>query len=125
MKRSLMDQVGVLLLRHGYTVKSLTRTSFDLVARKGEDILLLKVLEDANGISEEYATSMKNLGSYIGASPLIVAEKAGHVLEDGVVYARFGVYACNYSTFNNCLDSRFPVIILSISSTLFTLSKTI
>lgn len=111
MKRSLMDQVGVLLLRQGYTVKSITRTSFDLVARKGENILLLKVLEDANGISEEYTTSMKNLSSYIGASPLIVAEKAGHELEDGVVYARFGVYACNYSTFSSCLDSKFPVII--------------
>ncbi len=106
-----MDQVGVLLLRQGYTVKSLTRTSFDLIARKGENILLLKVLEDANGISEEYATSMKNLSSYIGASPIIVAEKAGHVLEDGVVYARFGVYACNYRTFSSCLDSKFPVII--------------
>lgn len=111
MKRSIMDQVGVLLLRHGYTVKSITRTSFDIVARKDENTLLLKVLEDANSISEEFTTSMKNLSSYIGASPLIVAEKAGHALEDGVVYARFGVYACNYSTFSSCLDSRFPIII--------------
>lgn len=111
MKHSLMDQVGVLLLRHGYTLKSLTRSSFDIVARKDTQVLLIKVLEDANSITEEYASSMKNLSSYIDSSPVIVAEKAGHKLEDGVVYSRFGVYTCNYSTFSSCLDSRFPIII--------------
>ena len=111
MKRGIMDQVGVLLLRHGYTVKTLTSSSFDIVARKEERILLIKVLEDANSISEEYADSMKNMSSYMDASPLIIAEKAGHALEDGVVYARFGVYACNYGTFSSCLENRFPIVI--------------
>ncbi|MBI2141661.1 helix-turn-helix domain-containing protein [Candidatus Woesearchaeota archaeon] len=111
MKRSLMDEVGVLLLRHGYTVKSLTRASFDIVARKGSHVLLIKVLEDANSISEDYASSMKGLGSYIDASPVVIAEKAGHALEDGVVYSRFGVYTFNYSTFSSCLENRFPIII--------------
>ncbi|MBI2580343.1 helix-turn-helix domain-containing protein [Candidatus Woesearchaeota archaeon] len=111
MKHSLMDQVAVLLLRHGYTVKSLTRASFDIVARKGSHVLLIKVLEDANSISEDYASSMKGLGSYIDASPVIIAEKAGHILEEGVVYSRFGVYTFNYGTFSSCLESRFPIII--------------
>ncbi|MBI2550344.1 helix-turn-helix domain-containing protein [Candidatus Woesearchaeota archaeon] len=111
MKRSLMDEVGVLLLRQGYTIKSLTGASFDIVARKDTQVLLIKVLEDANSISEEYADSMKNLSSHIGASPIIIAEKAGHVLEDGVVYVRFGVYTCNYRTFSSCLENRFPIVI--------------
>lgn len=111
MKRSLMDEVGVLLLRHGYTVKTLTGSSFDIVARKESRVLLVKVLEDANSISEDYADSMRNLSSYIDASPVIVAEKAGHMLENGVVYSRFGVYTFNYNTFSSCLESRFPIII--------------
>ena len=111
MKRSLMDEVGVLLLRQGYTIKSLTRTSFDIVARKDAHVLLIKVLEDANSISEDYADSMKNLSSHIGASPIIIAEKAGNRLEDGVVYVRFGVYTCNYRTFSSCLENRFPIVI--------------
>ena len=106
-----MDEVGVLLLRHGYTVKTLTGSSFDIVARKESRVLLIKVLEDANSISEEYASSMKNLSSYIDASPIIIAEKAGHALEDGVVYSRVGVYTCNYSTFSSCLENRFPIVI--------------
>ncbi len=111
MKRILMDDVGVLLLRHGYTVKTLTGSSFDIVARRGSHVLLIKVLEDANSISEEYASSMKSLGSYIDASPVIIAEKAGRHLEDEVVYSRFGVYTFNYNTFSSCLESRFPIVI--------------
>ncbi len=111
MKHNLMDEVSVLLLRHGYTVKTLTGSSFDMVARKESRVLLIKVLEDANSISEEYANSMKNLSSYIDASPIVVAEKAGHPLEDGVVYSRFGVYTFNYNTLGGCLDSRFPIIV--------------
>lgn len=111
MKRSLMDEVGILLLRHGYTVKTLTGSSFDIVARRDSRVLLVKVLEDANSISDEYASSMKNLSSYIGASPIIIAEKAGRLLEDGVVYVRFGVHTFSYNTLGSCLESRFPIII--------------
>ncbi len=106
-----MDEVGVLLLRHSYTVKTLTGSSFDIVARKESRVLLIKVLEDANSISEDFADSMKNLSSYIDASPIIIAEKAGHLLEDGVVYSRFGVYTFNYNTFSSCLENRFPIIV--------------
>ncbi len=106
-----MDEVGVLLLRHGYTVKTLTGSSFDIVARRESRVLLIKVLEDANSITEEYASSMKNLSSYIDASPIVIAEKAGHQLEDGVVYSRFGVHTFSYNTLGSCLESRFPIII--------------
>jgi putative transcriptional regulator len=111
MKKSLLEEIGIMLLRKGFTVKSLTRTCFDLIGRKGSQVLLIKVLEDANSISEDYAQSMKNLSSYIDASPIIVAEKAGPPLEDGVVYSRFGVYTFNYATFQNCLENSFPIII--------------
>ncbi|MBI2144767.1 helix-turn-helix domain-containing protein [Candidatus Woesearchaeota archaeon] len=111
MKRSLMDQVGILLLRHGYTVKTLTGSSFDIVARRDAQVMLIKVLEDANSITEDFAVSMRNLSSHIDAAPVIIAEKAGRKLEDGVVYSRFGVYAFNYGTFGSCLASRFPIVI--------------
>ncbi len=113
MKRSLMDEVGVLLLRHGYTVRTLKGSSFDIVARKESRVFLIKMLEDANSISEDYTSSMKNLSSYIGAAPIIVAEKAGNPLENGVVHVRFGVFTCNYNTFSSCLENRFPIIISS------------
>ena len=44
MKRDLADSVGVLLLNRGYLVKRLRSGSFDLVARREADILLIKIL---------------------------------------------------------------------------------
>lgn len=111
MKATLVDGVGVLLLKHGFTVKSLTRGCFDLVARKDTSILLIKVLEDANSISFEYAEAMIQLSSYIDAAPIIIAKKAGSILEDGIVYSRFGVYTLSYETFRSTLDNKFPFIL--------------
>ncbi len=110
MKQSLLEKISIYLLRKGYTIKSLTRTCFDVVARKENQILLIKVLEDANSVSEEFANEMKRISGYIKASPIIISEKAGNKLEDGIVYLRFGVYTLNYNTFINCVDNKMPFI---------------
>jgi len=110
MKQSLLEKICIYLLKKGYTIKSLARTCFDIVARKETQILLIKVLEDANSISEEFADEMKRISSCIRASPLVISEKAGTKLENGIVYSRFGVYTLNYNTFINCVDNKMPFI---------------
>ncbi|MBN2454028.1 hypothetical protein JXB11_00630 [Candidatus Woesearchaeota archaeon] len=110
MKKGLLEEIGIMLLREGFTVKTLTRTCFDVVARRGSQIILIKVLEDANSITEEYAEQMKRISSYISASPVVLAEKAGNKLEDNVVYSRFGVFTLNKSTFQNCLANKMPFV---------------
>ncbi len=107
MKQTLLDKVNIFLLKKGFTIKNLTRTCFDVLARRHEQILLIKVLEDANAISREYAAEMLAVSSYINASPLIIAEKR---LEDNIVYSRFDIHTLNYSTFANCVNNRFPFI---------------
>lgn len=110
MKQTLLDKVGIFLLRKGFTLKNLTRTCFDMLARRNEQILLIKVLEDANSISRECTQEMAAVSSYIGASPLIIAEKAGGKLEDNIVYSRFDIYTLNFSTFASCIHKKFPFI---------------
>jgi putative transcriptional regulator len=110
MKQSLLEEVSIHLLKKGFTIKSLTRTAFDILARKEGRILLIKILEDANSISEEYALQMNHVASYIGASPLIIAGKAGASLHDNIVYLRFGIYTLNFETFKACMQNKFPFI---------------
>ncbi|GEM_PF-921148 len=107
---ALFDELGMFLLKKGYMVKSLSSGCFDILARKGEQILLIKVLSDANAISEAYATEMRKVADYLQASPLIVAEKAGKRLEDNVVYARLGIYTLNLATFRNTVENQYPFI---------------
>ncbi|MFH0867963.1 MAG: helix-turn-helix domain-containing protein [Candidatus Woesearchaeota archaeon] len=110
MKSNLIDKLGMFLLKDGFTIKSLTRTCFDLLARKQDKILLIKVLEDANAISKEYADEMNMVSSYIGAVPVIISEKAGNKLEDNILYARFDLYTLNFNTFVNSIRNKFPFV---------------
>ncbi|MBS3104630.1 helix-turn-helix domain-containing protein [Candidatus Woesearchaeota archaeon] len=110
MKHTLLDKLNAFLLKNEFTIKNLTRTCFDILARKKEQILLVKVLEDANSVSRQSTEEMVAVASYITASPLIIAEKAGDKLEDNIVYSRFGIYTLNFSTFLNCINNKFPFI---------------
>ncbi len=110
MKQTLLDKIGIFLLKKGYTIKNLTRTCFDILARKDEQILLIKILEDANSVSRQYTEEMAAIASYIKASPLIIAEKAGNKLEENIVYSRFHIYTLNAATFFSCVNKKFPFI---------------
>jgi len=110
MKSSIIDKLGVFLLKDGFTIKALKRTCFDLLARKMDKILLIKVLEDANAVSKEHIDAMNTVASYIGAIPLIIAEKAGNKLEENVLYARFNLYTLNFNTFVNSIKNKFPFV---------------
>ncbi|MBL7055253.1 hypothetical protein ISS05_05855, partial [Candidatus Woesearchaeota archaeon] len=110
MKKGLIENISVFLLRKGFTVKQLTKTCFDVLARSDERILLIKALEDVNSISKGYAEEMGKIASCIGATSLIIAEKAGKKLENNVVYMRFNLYTLNYDTLVNCVNNRFPFV---------------
>lgn len=110
MKQTLLDKVSIFLLKKEYTIKNLTRTCFDILARKGAQVLLIKILEDANSVSRQYTEEMIVVASYMNASPLIIAEKAGNRLDDNIVYSRFDIYTLNFGTFSNCISNRFPFI---------------
>ena len=110
MKQTLLDKVSIFLLKKGFTIKNLTRTCFDILGRRNDQILLIKVLEDANSISRQYTEEMIVVASYINASPLIIAEKAGNELEDNIVYSRFDVYTLNFNTLLNCVNNKYPFI---------------
>ncbi len=105
-----MDRLGIFLLKEGFTVKSLTRTCFDILARKQDKILLIKALEDANSITNEYVNEMNKVASYIGAVPVIISEKAGNKLDDNVLYTRFDMYTLNFNTFVNSIKRKFPFV---------------
>ncbi|MAE42316.1 hypothetical protein CMO93_00980 [Candidatus Woesearchaeota archaeon] len=110
MKSQLIDKVGIFLLKDSFTVKTLTRSCFDLLARKLDRILLIKVLEDANSVSKQYIEEMNNVAAYIGATPFIIAQKAGAKLEENVLYTRFDMYTLNFETFVSSVKNKFPFI---------------
>ena len=110
MKQKLLDKLSAFLFGKGFVLKSLSRSCFDILARSKGQVLLIKILEDANSISRAYTEEMASVAFYLNASALIISEKAGAKLEYNVVYSRFSIHTLNFRTFVNCIENKFPFI---------------
>jgi putative transcriptional regulator len=75
---------------------------FDIIARKDQSLLILKVLINIDALSEEVAQELKKLAHLLQATPILIGEKNSlGKLEDDVAYFRFGIQAITYTTFKN------------------------
>lgn len=110
MKSKLLSEVSLELLKNSFTVKHFSGC-FDLLARKGSFMLLMKIVEDANSVSEDVADQIKRVSGGIGAIPLVISEKAGSILRESVVYSRYGIYVVNLKTFIDTMNNKFPFVL--------------
>ncbi len=75
---------------------------FDIAAKKGRKLILIKVLSNVDSIQEEQATSIKTISSNLDSSALIVGEKTRREeLEEDVIYSRFGIPTMSIETMDN------------------------
>jgi len=73
--------------------------SFDIVASKDEQILLLKVLSNIDAVSQGMAGELKRITKHLLASPLVIGDRMkGRFLETGVLYRRYGIPSMNIET---------------------------
>ncbi len=85
------------------------RSVFDIVAKKDDKLILIKVLNNVDGLKEPQAKILKNLAGELNASAIVVGlkTKAGPLL-DGVVYERYGLYVVTPKTLENALLGELP-----------------
>lgn len=95
LRGDLIEQVRAVLARAGFTVSErcdLRPVSFDLVARREKDLIMVKVLGNVDALSEAIAQEIKVLCKFLDARPVLVGLRAGAgALEDGVVYNRHDI----------------------------------
>ena len=100
---AIVDAVVKILRKAGFVVTDLVETKprcFDIVARKGNTILLLKVLYNIDSLKPEMAEEMKVVAKLLKASPIVIGERFKFdYLERGVVYNRHGLPVINTATF--------------------------
>lgn len=73
--------------------------SFDLIAKKGDNLVIIKVAAHIDSVSADIAWDLNLIARYLEATPLIVGERARDTdLERGVVYIRYGLFALNPET---------------------------
>jgi len=115
MYTAVVESVLRILSKAGFDVTDLIETKprcFDVVARKGNVVLLIKVLYNADSLKSEMAYDMKLVAKLLGASSLVVGERfKSDYLERGVVYNRYGLPVINTATFYDfIIEGIHPVI---------------
>ena len=108
-----MGEVRETLNSAGFYVSelySLRTTGFDLVARRDNSLLIVKVLINIDGITQDLANELRTLSILLKGCPLIIGGKSGTgMLQDDVVYDRFGIQSVNLNTLKNHLLEGIPL----------------
>ena len=83
---------------------------FDLVARRGDQLILIKVLSNIDALTGEDAMALQMVAHFFNATPLVVGQKTRRGnLDPGVVYKRYGVSTIAPPSFRSMIsEERLP-----------------
>lgn len=122
-RTELFNNLRDVLTKAGFYVSelySMRLTGFDVVARRDDTLLIIKVLTNIDSLSESVAKELLTLSSLLKASPLLIGEKNGAgTLEDDAVYFRFGVQSITVGTLKNHLLEGIPINIYAAPGGLY------
>jgi len=119
----LLEEVRKILADAGFSVSdpiSLKSISFDLVARRDDSLLVLKVLQNVDAFNKEDADQMMVLADALdGRTAVIGLRSSSKKLDEGIVYSRFGVPILSLDTFEEFLKEGVPPIIFAAPGGLY------
>ena len=122
-REDLINITRSLLARAGYGVSSplnLRSICFDVVARKEEKLLIIKVLSNIDAFSKENAEELKILADALGTSALLIGERSSSgALEEGIIYSRFDVPIISNETLMSYVIEEEPPMIFAAPGGLY------
>jgi putative transcriptional regulator len=122
-RESLLDRVIALLERAEFILSEkcdIRPRSFDVGARRGKTFLLLKVLSNVEGLSEDTSQEMRRLAVLFSGSPIVVGEHTNdHPLETGAVYLRYGIPCVNIETLHDYFLEEVPPLVYAAPGGLY------
>jgi len=122
-RSALVGNVTAMLNDAGFTVSdrcAIRPKSFDVAARRGRDLLLLKVLANVDAFDDATGLEMRRLGEYLNATPVVVGLRTrDEELEPGVVYFRHGVPVLSPDTAMELFVERMPPLIYAAPGGLY------
>ncbi|MFC7047105.1 transcriptional regulator [Halobacteriaceae archaeon GCM10025711] len=124
MSRSvLIENVTAMLRDAGFTVSdrcSIRPKSFDLAARRGEDLVILKILGNIDALDGATGAEMRRLGTYLHATPMVVGLRSrDQDLKPDVVYFRHGVPVLHPQTATDLFVEGVPPLIYAAPGGLY------
>ncbi len=122
-KEILITQAIEMLDRAGFDISErcyIRPRSFDLIARRDDLLLLLKMLSNIDGLNEKTARGVRFLSRHLMGCPLLVGEKTrDQPLERGAVYFRYGVPTLSLRTLEDYLLAGAPPLVYAAHGGLY------
>ncbi|PSP75673.1 transcriptional regulator [Halobacteriales archaeon QS_1_68_20] len=122
-RSALVGNVTAMFRDAGFAVSdrcAIRPKSFDVVARRDEDVLLLKILGNVDAFDSTTGEEMRRLGHYLNATPLVIGlTTRDEELERGVVYFRHGVPVLSPDTALDLFVENVPPLIYAAPGGLY------
>ena len=122
-REEVINTARTILTRAGYNVSSplnMRSVCFDIVGRKKDSLLIIKILSNIDAFSRENADEMKILAEALGASPILIGERSSAgALEAGIVYSRFNISIISCETLAEHLLDEVPPFIFAAPGGLY------
>jgi putative transcriptional regulator len=100
-----------------HTIRSI---SFDIVARKDNSLLIIKVLGNVDAFNKDNAKELQVLANLLKGSPFIIGSKSSTSdIEDGVVYFRHGIPIISKGTFRDMFVEEVPPFVFAAPGGLY------
>ncbi len=113
-REELLEITRNLLLKAGFYCSQICKfrpSSFDFIARKDNLLLIVKILSNIDALNEEVANELLSLAKLLEGVPIVIGSKTcSSMLEDDVVYFRYGIPIITYKTLENYLQGIMPFI---------------
>ncbi|MGI6471875.1 MAG: transcriptional regulator [Candidatus Methanomethylophilaceae archaeon] len=116
-RAELIETTRATLTKAGYDVSSslnLRSICFDIVARRDDSLLIIKILSNVDAFSKDNAEEMKVLADALSASPILIGERSSSgALEPGIVYSRFNIPIISNETLADHTIEEVPPLIFA------------
>ena len=122
-RSALVGNVTAMLEDAGFLVSdrcAIRPKSFDIAARRGEDVLLVKILGNIDAFDARTGAEMRRLGNYLNATPIVIGLRTrDEELDPGVVYFRNGVPVLSPDTAMDLFVEKVPPLIYAAPGGLY------
>jgi len=122
-RSALVDNVTAMLEDAGFMVSdrcAIRPKSFDVAARRGEEVLLVKILGNIDAFDAATGSEMRRLGTYLNATPILLGLRTrDEELKPGVVYFRHGVPVLSPDTAMDLFVEGVPPLIYAAPGGLY------
>jgi putative transcriptional regulator len=122
-RSALVGNVTAMLEDAGFVVSercAIRPKSFDVAARRNDNLLLVKILANIDAFTQETGHEMRRLGTYLQATPLVLGLRSrDEDLKPDVTYFRHGVPVLSPDTAYNLFIEDVPPLIYAAPGGLY------